>query len=187
MAITYHSRDICSIDQCEDLIRQFSLEGVPADHLQSLINDAFHDYIILALSEEVAESREERTQVYVEAIYHLEKAAKLLFGEPHPAHGMALKLNRFIATLKKITESKEADSQERASRFMERNLARNLKKVWTSISPKPFSLQKNPDQQGAFEFLRACFDAARDSHPEISWFQGIDNKTISLLMKSVLK
>lgn len=187
MAITYESRDICKIDQCEVLVNDFSLSGVPPDHLQALINEAFHDYIILALSEEVAESREERTQVYVEAIYHLEKAAKLLFGEPHPAHGMAIKLNRFINTLKNITESREADSQERATRFMERNLARNLKKVWTSVSTKPFSAYKDPDQHGAFEFLRSCFEAARESHPEISWFQGIDNKTISLLIKSALK
>lgn len=187
MAIVYRSRDICTLEKCEALIHDFGFTHVPADHLMALIDKAFHDYVILALSEEVAESREERNQVSVEAIYHLEKASKLLFGEPHPAHGMAIKLNRFIKTLKNITESKEADSQERASRFMERNLARNLKKVWESVSSQPFTLDKDPEQRGAFEFLRSCFHAARDTYPEISWFQGIDNKTISLLMKTILK
>lgn len=185
MAQPFKVRELFSLQQCEQMLNAFNFSRATAIELQQMIQEAFRDYIILALSEELSDSREDRNRTYIEAAWHLEKAEKLLKDAPHPGNNIASKLERFIKTLRTISESQEGDSQMRATRFMEKNLARNLRNVWENASTQAFLTDKAEHTNNMTHFISQCLFAAKAAYPEISWFQGLNKKTITVLVRSL--
>ena len=91
MINTFVLKDFFSQEQLAELIHEFSFSDATVSELELAIREAFKDYIVSALSE-MSGATEEHQKLYLEAIYPLERASKLLQGLPHPAGKMATRL-----------------------------------------------------------------------------------------------
>jgi len=183
MTPSFAVNDILSLANAEACCRQFGFKTT-AENLQSAINHAFFDYILLALSEE-KESRQLRDQHYQEAIFHINKAQKLLIGQPHPAGGMANKLEKMSQTLQKVMANQSEIAEERAKRFVELNLVRKLKAVWQRSTNTPFYVGRDGSDRSPHDFLLRCFHAASQVYPEIVWFSAVNHRAIDYMINAV--
>lgn len=166
------------------LQNNFGLKKWPKDRLSDAFQNAFHDYILVSLSE-IGEGEEENKRLYTEANFHLQKASKLLLGMPHPAGKISLRLVKMEQTLQKLIEGSLDTSAERANRFMEKNLARHLREIWIANTSTSFHSGSDGSGKDPRDFLLFCFQAAEKHYPEIVWFSQIDEKIADQLIKSI--
>lgn len=159
---------------------------MPPDALSEALEVAFNDYILLALSE-LGEDREQKSQVYIEAQFHIDKAAKLLRAMPHPAGKMSYRLGGMSETLKKVIEGSDQLSSGRAARFVEKNLVRKLRDVWLINTSTPFHAGIDGSGRNPRDFLIFCFEKAYSQYPEIEWFNAVTPLLADTLIKSVKK
>ncbi len=166
------------------LVERFGLRGRAPQALADALHRFFGEYVLLALSE-LPDNRDERNRVYTEAVFHLEKASKLLRGQAHPAGGMAMRLDKMSATLRRVQEGQADVRLERAERFVEKNLARNLHAVWRSATATPFYFGGDDSGRNPRDFLLFCFEHAARAYPEIEWFTQFDLATADHLIRAV--
>lgn len=183
MVTTFSVTPLLTAEQAEAMALRFGLK-VPAEHLSEAITDAFSDYILLALSEEI-ETRQQRDRHYLEAIEHLQSAQELLRGQPHPAGGMVGKLEKMHATLRKVIDNRSEIAEERARRFVELNLVRRLRDVWQRYTNTPFYVGLDGSGRAPHDYLRLCFSAAAAHYPEIAWFNAINDRAIDYMLRAV--
>ena len=186
MINTFVLKDFFSQEQLAELIHEFSFSDATVSELELAIREAFKDYIVSALSE-MSGATEEHQKLYVEAIYPLERASKLLQGLPHPAGKMATRLLSMTETLKKLASGQQNIHSERASRFIEKNLIRRIKHVWDNNTKVSFFDYSGVDKGSPVRFVRRCLNAAGRSYPEIVWFASVDNARADNLIKSIRK
>ena len=184
MVKNFFVKSLFTNDELEHLKDNFNFRKWSIQELHDGFEKAFHDYILVALSE-LGDGIQENQKVYIEAGFHIEKASKLLLGMPHPAGKMSLRLKQMQKTLTKLAEGKLDTSAERATRFMEKNLVRRLRDIWTANTSTNFhpgtdGLGKSPQ-----DYLLYCFKAAAKQYPELVWFDQVDRKTADLLIKSI--
>ena len=184
MINTFVLKDLFSQEQLEDLISEFSFGNTTTSELELAIRDAFRDYVISALSE-MSGATEEHQKLYVEAIYPLERASKLLQDLPHPAGKISTRLSVMADTLKKLASGQQNFDSERASRFVEKNLIRRLKQVWDNNTQVSFFDHSAEEQGAPMHFVRLCLNAAGRCYPEIVWFASVDNARADSLIKSI--
>lgn len=183
MSPTFSVKSLLSLPESESFCLNFGFKSSPTQ-LQAAINDAFFDYIVLALSEE-KESRQLRDQHYQEALYYLDKAKKLLQGQAHPAGSMANKLDKMVATLQKVMANQSDIAEDRAKRFVELNLVRKLRNVWQVNTNTPFYAGIDGSERSPHDFLYLCFRAASREYPEISWFAAVNDRAIDYMIRAV--
>lgn len=159
---------------------------MPLDVLSEALEEAFNDYILLALSES-GEQREEKSRVYLEAQFHIDKAMKLLQAMPHPAGKMSYRLGTMSETLTKIIEGGDQLSSGRAARFVEKNLVRKLRDIWLINTSTPFHAGIDGSGRNPRDFLMYCFEKAYAQYPEIEWFNAVTPPLADTLIKSVKK
>ena len=156
------------------------------EELCAALQAAFQDYIFLSLSE-MGEQPEDRAKIYLEAQFHIEKSAKLLQAMPHPAGKMSYRLMKMSDTLKKLIEGNDQSSASRAARFVEKNLVRRLRDVWSLNTATPFHAGIDDSGSTPCNFLLYCFEKAFEQYPEIEWFNNVDPALADTLIKSVKK
>ena len=145
---------------------------------------AFENYVLAALSE-VGDIGQDHTKIYIEAIFHLEKASKLLEGLPHPAGKMSYRLDTMMNTLNKVMEGQDNFAAQRAARFMEKNLVRRLKDIWLSNTSTPFHSGGDGTGKNPRDFILCCFRAAGKHIPELPWFTQVNFAVADQLIKSI--
>ncbi len=170
--------------ELEHLIDNYHFKSSSTEELEGAFQDAFRDYILSALSE-LGDGSEENQRVYIETGFHLEKASKLLMGMPHPAGKMAVRLNQMQETLTKLAEGRLDVSADRAKRFMEKNLARRLRDIWTYNTSTNFYAGSDGYGKSPQDFLLDCFAAAAKQYPELVWFSQVDRETANSMIKSI--
>jgi len=166
------------------LVQNFGFKRMPEEEISYAIHTAFSDYIVCALSE-LNGSDENNKHIYIEAAFHLGKAEKLLASMPHPAGKMSYRMSGMIDTLNKLIEGRINLGAERAGRFMEKNLVRKLKSIWTGNTATPFHPYGDGSGKNPRDFLLECFAAAHQQYPEIQWFADADPNVIDTLIKSI--
>ena len=171
-------------EECTFLAHNFGLKRMDLIALSTAIEEAFQDYILLALSE-LGDQREDKTKIYTEAKYHIEKAQKLLEAMPHPAGKMAYRLGAMSDTLNKLIDGGDHFSSSRASRFMEKNLVRQLRDIWSINTSTPFHTGADGTGRNPRDFLLFCFNKAGDQYPEIEWLTDVNPALADTLIKSV--
>lgn len=184
MTRTFHVKKLFTPEKITKLVQNYGFKRMPEEEIEHAIQSAFSDYILAALSEMDGDEDSHR-QLYIESIFHLEKASKLLNGLPHPAGKMSYRLGTMIDTLNKLLEGRINTGAERAQRFMEKNLARKLRDIWVVNTATPFHAYGDGTGRNPRDFLLQCFTAARDQYPEISWFQEVDPQIADTLIKSI--
>lgn len=183
MSSAFSLKPLLSQPEAEEFCANFGFRGRSCQ-LQNAINEAFFDYVLLALSEE-KESRMLRDQHYQEAIFYLDKAKKLLKGQPHPAGSMAGKLDKMTSTLQKVMANQSDIAEDRAKRFVELNLVRKLRNVWQFNTNTPFYAGDDGSGRSPHNFLYQCFRIASRAYPEISWFAAVNGRAIDYMIKAV--
>lgn len=166
------------------MVQTFGLKRMPEEEVEAAIQKAFTDYVLVSLSE-LGNQGEEHRRLYIESEFHLNKARKLLEGLPHPAGKMAYRLSSMIDTLNKLVEGNNNFSAERASRFVEKNLVRNLRDIWISNTSTPFYAGSDGWGKNPRDFLLCCFSAAGEQYPELVWLKSVDEKVADQLIKSI--
>ncbi len=131
------------------------------------------------------ESRQLRDEHYRQAIEHLISAQKLLRGQPHPAGGMANKLERMQLTLGKVIDNQSDIAEERAHRFVELNLVRRLRDVWQRYTNTPFYVGLDGSGRSPHDYLRHCFKLAEAQYPEIDWLGAVNDRAIDYMLKTI--
>ena len=183
MVNSFSLNEIFSKQDLHYLVDNFGLKKWSLEELDSAFQGAFHDYILVSLSE--AGDSNENKRLYSEANFHIQKASKLLLSMPHPAGKMSLRLKTMSETLNKIMEGSLDISAERASRFMEKNLARRLREIWLANTSTSFYTGSDGSGKNPRDFLLFCFAAAGKQYPELIWFNQINEKVADLLIKSI--
>ncbi|WP_317930608.1 hypothetical protein [Halioxenophilus sp. WMMB6] len=183
MSPQFAIKPILTATEAAELVLQFGLR-CDTETLLEAITQAFSDYILLAMSEEI-ESRQLRDQHYTEAIFYLEKAAKLLKGQPHPAGTMASKLDKMRQTLQKVLANESEIAEERAKRFVELNLVRKLRDVWQMYTNTPFYIGLDGSGRSPHDYLATCFRYASAQYPEITWLAAVNDRAIDYMIKVV--
>lgn len=163
----------------------FGIRLVAKTELSQRIEAAFQDYILAALSE-LGDQRENKSKIYIEARYHLDKAQALLKAMPHPAGKMSQKLSNMSETLQKMIEGSDSFSASRATRFMEMNLVRKLRDLWIQGTGSTFQ-PGGDDGKNPKDFILYCFKKAGEAYPEITWFNDVDERVADILIKGVRK
>ena len=171
-------------EQLSDVMATFGFKRMTKDEFESVLQKAFSDYILLSLSELGGESEDHR-RLYIEAQFHLQKSMKLLEGLPHPAGKMAYRISTMKDTLDKLIEGRNNFSADRASRFVEKNLVRRLREIWTANTATPFHSGFDNSGRNPTDFLLCCFSAAGDHYPELTWFKSVDIKIADQLIKAI--
>lgn len=184
MVKKFKVKQLFTHDELQRLIDNFHFKTLSVEVLNDAFSDAFHDYILSALSE-LGQGIEENQKVYIESGFYLEKASKLLVGMPHPAGKMAVRLNRMQETLTKLAEGRLDTSAERATRFMEKNLVRRLRDIWAFNTSTSFYAGSDGYGKSPQDFLLQCFSATAKQYPELVWFGQVDAKTADLMIKSI--
>ncbi len=167
-----------------NMVDQFGLRGRPPQALADALHRFFGEYVLLALSE-LPGNRDERNRVYTEAVFHLEKASKLLRGQAHPAGGMSMRLDKMSRTLQRVQDGQSDVRLERAERFVEKNLARHLHAVWQSATSTPFYAGGDDSGRNPRDFMLLCFAQAASVYPEIEWFAQFDLAIADHLIRAV--
>lgn len=183
MRSSFAVKPILSVDQAQQIALRFGLRA-QAESLHAAITEAFSDYILLALSEEI-ETRQQRDGHYEEAILQLRKAQMLLQGQPHPAGSMASKLEKMQSTLRKVIDNQSEIAEERAKRFVELNLIRRLRELWQRYTNTPFYVGLDGSGRSPHDFLRLCFDLASATYPEITWFSAVNDRAIDYMLRAI--
>lgn len=184
MVTTFKLKPLFSHEKIDTLVENFGLKRQPREELNKQLQHTFSDYIISALTE-ISEESKDNKKIYIEAAYHLDKARKLLEYKPHPAGKMAYRLGAMTDTLNKLIEGSDNFASERANRFMEKNLVRHLKEVWTNNTSTPFHTGSDGSGRNPRDFILFCFHAAFEAYPEIIWFKEVDFKIADKLIKSI--
>lgn len=184
MVKRFETKNLFSGSQITNLVQNFGLKRQNPADIQSALQQAFGDYILSALSE-LNGSTDEHRQLYVEASFHLQKAALLLDGLPHPAGKMATRLSNMETTLQKLTEGKIGNAAERANRFMEKNLVRKLREIWRNNTPTPFHTGGDDSGKNPRDFIVYCFHAAGAEYPELEWFNSLNRLEADMLIKAI--
>ncbi|MDG2019053.1 MAG: hypothetical protein P8J25_06370 [Porticoccaceae bacterium] len=166
------------------LMETFGFKRMSEDEFEAALQRAFSDYILLSLSELGAEAEDHR-RLYLEAQFHLQKSMKLLEGLPHPAGKMAYRISTMNDTLDKLIEGRSDFSAERATRFVEKNLVRQLRDIWIANTSTPFHAGSDNSGRNPRDFLLCCFSAAGDQYPELTWFKLVDAVVVDQLIKSI--
>ncbi len=180
MVNKFQVKKIFSEQRLEEMIQEFAFLNISPESLGNLFQNAFSDYVLSAFSE-MSGAIQDHRRLYVEAVYHTKKATKLLRGLPHPAGKMAIRLSAMSDTLEKLANGQQNVDAERATRFLEKNLVRRLKHIWTSHARTSFF--DNPDM--ARKYLIVCLNSAGQQYPEIAWLSSVDDKVAETLMKSI--
>lgn len=183
MSSAFALKTIAEESECASFCAQYGFR-CESSRLQQALNNAFYDYVLLALSEEI-ETRQQRDRHYQEAVFHLQEATKLLKGQPHPAGNMAPKIAKMAATLQKVITNQSEIAEERAQRFVELNLVRKLRDVWQAYTNTPFYIGFDGSGRSPHDFLRDCFACAARAYPEISWFSAINNRAIDGMIRTI--
>jgi len=167
-----------------ELINNFGFHRQSSLEIKTSIESAFQDYILSALSE-MGDSLEDKKRLYIEASHHIQQASKLLHGMPHPAGKMSYRLDSMNDTLNKLVEGSANFAEERATRFMEKNLIRRLRDIWQTNTSTPFYAGVDSYGHNPREFLLSCMNAAESQYPEIRWFKEVDDKIADQLIKGI--
>ena len=186
MTRRFQLKTLFTSDELADFKANFGLIRDDQETLNERIQSAFLDYVIVALTE-TSGTQEDNHKLYLEAIYHIDKAKKLLENQPHPAGKMAYRLSAMTDTLNKLVEGKDNFSAERAQRFMEKNLIRRLKDIWTTNSSTPFHTGGDDTGRNPRDFIATCCSAAGKAYPEIIWLNQVNIKLADILIKSIKK
>ena len=173
-----------SPEDLKQLVQTFGFRRMTANEVESALQRAFSDYILISLSELGGEGEDHR-RLYVESQFHLQKARKLLEGLPHPAGKMACRISAMNDTLNKLIEGSSDFSAERATRFVEKNLVRQLCDIWIANTATPFHAGSDRSGRNPRDFLLCCFAAAGDKYPQLTWFKAVDNAIADQLIKSI--
>lgn len=171
-------------EQLSQVMQTFGFRRMTLDEFESALQKAFSDYILLSLSE-IGSETEDHRRLYLEAQFHLQKSMKLLEGLPHPAGKMAYRISTMSDTLEKLIEGRSDFSAERATRFVEKNLVRQLRGIWIANTPTPFHAGCDSSGRNPRDFLLSCFSAAGDQYPELTWFKSVDGKIADQLIKAI--
>lgn len=184
MANRFQLKKLFSSEEITNLVHNFGFKRMEEEEIAYSIQAAFSDYILSALSE-ISGDDDDNKRMYVEAIYHIDKAEKLLEGMPHPAGKMAYRLGNMIDTLNKLVEGRMNIGAERATRFMEKNLVRKLRDLWITNTSTPFHPGSDDTGKNPRDFILQCFAAAGKEYPEIFWFHQVDGMIADTLIKSI--
>jgi hypothetical protein len=176
-------KEIVSLEDCQWLKQNFGFRGAERELIDGIQN-AFQDYVLLAVSEE-KESRQQRDQHYIEAMYFIDKASKLLQGQPHPAGAMSQRLDKMKSTLEKVVANESEVAEDRAKRFVELNLVRKLRDLWLKNTNTPFYVGQDGSGKAPHDYLATLFRFAARSYPEVSWFSAVSPKAIDYMVGRV--
>ncbi len=171
-------------ERLTSLVQNYGLKRMDVAEINYSIQSAFSDYILSALSE-IGDSSEDKTRIYLEATHHISQASKLLEGMPHPAGKMSYRLDRMTDTLTKMIEGSSSIAAERATRFMEKNLIRRLRDIWSANTSTPFHTGGDGSGRNPRDFILDCLQAAYAQYPEIEWFNEVDLIIADALIKSI--
>jgi len=184
MVNSFSLKTLLSKQDIQFISNNFGFQKYSNEQLNEAFQNAFHDYILVSLSE-MGESLEENKRLYSEANFHLQKASKLLFGTPHPAGKMSIRLEKMSETLYKLIDGSLEISAQRATRFMEKNLARRLRDIWQANTSTSFYVGGDGSGKNPRDFLIYSFNCAGQQYPELEWFNQIDEKIADLLIKQI--
>jgi hypothetical protein len=188
MVKSFSVKTLFSNEDLSFLSDNFGLRRWSDDELSSSMQAAFNDYILASLAE-LGEGEEENKRIYAEANFHVQKASKQLWGMPHPVGKMAVRLKKMSETLGKLIDGSidfsAQLSAERATRFMEKNLVRRLRDVWTNNTSTGFYAGGDGSGKNPRDFILFCFAAAGKQYPELSWFNQVDERIADSLIKSI--
>jgi len=184
MVTHFQLKTLFSSEEITILVQNFGFKRMTQDEIKENIQKSFSDYILSALSELNSDSNDNQ-KLYLEAVFHIEKARKLLEGMPHPGGKIAYRLSSMMDTLNKLIEGNDSFAAERATRFMEKNLVRRLKDLWLANTPTPFHSGGDDSGCNPRDFILRCFSAAGREYPEISWFSEVDFTIADSLIKSI--
>ena len=171
-------------EQLSQVMQTFGFKRMTKEEFETSLQKAFSDYILLSLSELGGET-EDHKRLYLEAQFHLQKSMKLLEGLPHPAGKMAYRISGMNDTLSKLIEGRGDFSAERATRFVEKNLVRQIRDIWTANTATPFHTGSDNSGRNPRDFLLYCFSAAGKQYPEINWFNSVDERLADQLIKII--
>ena len=177
-------KSLFRLDELNGMMQTFGLNRMSVESMEAALQLAFTDYVVVSLAEQGGHANEHR-RLYIEAEFHLSKAQKLLEGLPHPAGKMSYRLYSMTSTLHKLIEGGDDFSAERATRFVEKNLVRRLRDIWTSNTSAPFSPGSDALGKGPRDFLLCCFTAAAKQYPELVWFQSVNEEIADQLIQSI--
>ena len=168
----------------QGIFENFGFKRMTVLEFETAVQKAFSDYVLISLTELGAEN-EDHQKLYIEAQFHLQKSMKLLEGLPHPAGKMAYRISTMMDTLNKLVEGVGNFSAERATRFVEKNLVRQLRDIWTNNTATPFHAGSDNSGRNPRDFLLCCFAAASKKYPELTWFSSVDATVADQLIKSI--
>ena len=171
-------------DEISHVIEIFGFRRMTKEEFEAALQKAFSDSVLLSLSELGGET-EDHKRLYIEVQFHLQKSMKLLEGLPHPAGKMAYRISSMNDTLSKLIEGRGDFSAERATRFVEKNLVRQLREIWMANTATPFHTGSDNSGRNPRDFLLCCFSAAAKQYPEISWFDSVDERLADQLIKII--
>ena len=171
-------------DEIQGILKNFGFKRMTTVEFDAAVQKAFSDYVLVSLSELGAETEDHR-RLYIEAQFHLQKSMKLLEGLPHPAGKMAYRISTMMDTLDKLVEGRSDFSAERATRFVEKNLVRQLRDIWITNTATPFHVGSDNSGCNPRDFLLYCFAAAGKQYPELTWFNSVDDIVADQLIKAI--
>jgi hypothetical protein len=177
-------KQLFSSEALTQVMVNYGFRRMTPKEFEAAVQKAFYDYILLSLSENGGEAEDNR-RLYIESQFHLQKAMKLLESLPHPAGKMAYRIAAMNDTLNKLIEGGSNFSAERANRFVEKNLVRQLREIWIANTATPFHVGGDNSGRNPRDFLLCCFKAAGEHYPELSWFNMVDEKIADQLIKSI--
>lgn len=173
-----------SSEALTQVMANYGFRRMTLGEFEAAIQKAFSDYILLSLSEHGGEAEDNR-RLYIESQFYLQKAMKLLESLPHPAGKMAYRIATMNDTLNKLIKGGSNFSAERANRFVEKNLVRQLRDIWMANTATPFHVGGDNSGRNPRDFLLCCFKAAGEKYPELRWFNAVDEKIADQLIKSI--
>ena len=184
MVTRFSLKKLFSEQELTNLVQNFGFLRMSEAEIEHLIQSAFSDYILSALSE-IGANQADHQRIYVEAIHYIDKASKLLDGMPHPAGKMSYRLGNMLKTLEKISSGEDSFASDRANRFMELNLVRRLRDIWLANSSTHFHSGGDGTGRNPRDFILTCFTAAYAQYPDIKWFKDVDHSIADQLIKRI--
>lgn len=184
MVNQFSLKNLFTSEEISQIIELFGFKRMTKEEFRHALQTAFSDYVLLSLSELGGEI-EDQKRIYLEAQFHLQRAMKLLEGLPHPAGKMAYRISTMNGTLEKLIEGRDDFAAERATRFVEKNLVRQLRDIWTANTATPFHSGSDNSGRNPRDFVLCCFAAAGNQYPELTWFNSVDDEVADLLIKNI--
>ena len=184
MVNRFNLKPIFESMELAQVIERFGFRRMTQEEIEKLIQSAFSDYILSALSE-LGDGAEDKSRIYLEAQHHIGRASQLLAGMPHPAGKMSFRLDKMTETLTKLIEGDHELAASRANRFMEKNLVRRLRDLWQGNTATPFYACGDDSGRNPRDFIPTCFRSAAEKYPEIQWFAEVDSVIADQLIKGI--